>query len=86
MKDDLFEAAEDGTASEVRAALSAGADPNARAEADSTPLHWAARKGTPPRRPYRRRPGARAPGSRDGESGNLAARIRGGAGGWRVTT
>ena len=30
VKDDLFEAAESGTASEVKAALSAGADPAAR--------------------------------------------------------
>ena len=38
----LFEAALGGTASEVKAALSAGADPGARGEAGSTPLHWAA--------------------------------------------
>ena len=38
----LFEAARRGTASEVKAALSAGADPGARAGYGETPLHWAA--------------------------------------------
>ena len=40
---DLFEAAESGTASEVKAALAAGADPGARTEdsLDETPLHQA---------------------------------------------
>ena len=40
--DDLFEAAGSGTASEVKAALSAGADPDTRNEDDITPLHVAA--------------------------------------------
>jgi len=40
---DLFAAAKGGTASEVRAALSAGADPGARDEHGATPLHLAAR-------------------------------------------
>ena len=40
--DALFEAAAVGTASEVKAALSAGADPDARAEKGVTPLHLAA--------------------------------------------
>ena len=44
----LFEAAQGGTASEVKAALSAGADPGARGEAGSTPLHWAARSNSNP--------------------------------------
>ena len=46
---DLFEAAESGTASEVKAALAAGADPGARTEdsLDETPLHWAARYNNP---------------------------------------
>ena len=39
---DLFAAAKGGTASEVRAALSAGADPGARDENNNTPLHLAA--------------------------------------------
>ena len=39
---DLFAAAKGGTASEVRAALSAGADPGARNEVDFTALHVAA--------------------------------------------
>ena len=38
----LFEAARRGTTSEVKAALSAGADPGARAGYGATPLHWAA--------------------------------------------
>ena len=40
--DDLFMAARGGTASEVRAAVSAGADSGARDEMGRTPLHWAA--------------------------------------------
>ena len=40
--DALFEAAESGTASEVKAALAAGADPDARDAYDNTPLHLAA--------------------------------------------
>ena len=40
--DALFEAAWRGTASEVKAALSAGANPGARLEDGKTPLHWAA--------------------------------------------
>ena len=40
---DLFAAAKGGTASEVRAALSVGADPRARDEHGATPLHLAAR-------------------------------------------
>ena len=47
--DDLFKAAESGTASEVKAALSAGADPGARRGfADGTPLHAAATTGSNP--------------------------------------
>ena len=38
----LFEAAESGTACEVKAALAAGADPGARDEYGDTPLHKAA--------------------------------------------
>ena len=42
--DDLFEAAESGTASEVKAALASGADPTARVgKYGATPLHVAAR-------------------------------------------
>ena len=37
----LFEAAKSGTACEVKAALAAGADPNARNEIGNTPLHYA---------------------------------------------
>ncbi len=44
--DDLFEAAVVGTASEVKAALSAGADPGARAEKGATPLHLAAERNS----------------------------------------
>ena len=44
---DLFEAAKGGTASEVKAALAAGADPGARKEAGWTPLHAAARNPNP---------------------------------------
>ena len=40
--DDLFEAAPQGTVSEVKAALAAGADPGARAAGGNTPLHVAA--------------------------------------------
>ena len=40
--DDLFEAAKNGTASEVKVALAAGADPGARTENGETPLHAAA--------------------------------------------
>ena len=40
--DALFVAAVVGTASEVKAALSTGADPGARAEKGATPLHLAA--------------------------------------------
>ena len=39
---DLFEAAESGTASEVKAALAAGADPGARNAYGATPLHLTA--------------------------------------------
>ena len=39
---DLFKAAEGETAAEVKAALSAGADPGVRDMARQTPLHWAA--------------------------------------------
>ena len=45
--DDLFEAVKNGTASEVKAALAAGADPGARARAGMTPLHFAAAKKNP---------------------------------------
>ena len=38
----LFEAAKSGTACEVKAALAAGADSNARNEIGNTPLHYAA--------------------------------------------
>ena len=44
---DLFEAAKGGIASEVKAALAAGADPGARKEAGWTPLHAAARNPNP---------------------------------------
>ncbi len=44
----LFEAAESGTASEVKAALAAGADPGARDDNDNTPLHKAARNNANP--------------------------------------
>ena len=44
----LFEAAESGTACEVKAALAAGADPGARDDNDKTPLHKAARNNTNP--------------------------------------
>ena len=46
--DDLFVAARGGTASDVRAAVSAGADPGARTEKGITPLHWAARENDAP--------------------------------------
>ena len=47
--DALFEAAVVGTASEVKAALSAGADPGARDERiGGTPLHWAASNNANP--------------------------------------
>ena len=36
--DDLFETAKNGTASEVKVALAAGADPGARTENGETPL------------------------------------------------
>ena len=45
--DALFEAAWRGTASEVKAALSAGANPGARDKRGETPLHKAARKSNP---------------------------------------
>lgn len=45
--DDLFEAAQNGTVSEARAALPAGANPGARGESSETPLHWAAVKSNP---------------------------------------
>ena len=45
--DALFEAAQRGTASEVKAALSADADPGARDEDGDTPLHDAVRFNTP---------------------------------------
>jgi len=42
----LFQAARSGNASDVKTALDAGADPNARlAYCRETPLHWAARNG-----------------------------------------
>ena len=46
--DDLFEAAGSGTASEVRAAVSAGADPNVKDGEGWTPLHWAAQHNDAP--------------------------------------
>ncbi len=46
--DALFEAAWRGTASEVKAALSAGANPGVRLEDGKTPLHWAAVGNTNP--------------------------------------
>lgn len=46
--DDLFEAAGSGTASEVKAALSAGADPNVKDGEGWTPLHWAAQHNDAP--------------------------------------
>ena len=42
MNRDLFEAAQRGNASEVKAALAAGADPGARDKDGETPLRWAA--------------------------------------------
>ena len=49
VKDDLFEAVESGTASEVKAALSAGADPGgARTGFGETPLHTAAWRNSNP--------------------------------------
>ena len=45
--DALFEAAESGTASEVKAALAAGADPGARDEDGWTPLHRTAVRNNP---------------------------------------
>lgn len=46
--DDLFRAARSGTACDVRAALSAGADLNARTKGGKTPLHLAVEKGNEP--------------------------------------
>ena len=65
--DDLSKAAESGTASEVEAALSAGADPGARRGfADSTPLHVAAIRNSNPAVITALIEGGAAPGARDG--------------------
>ena len=65
--DDLFKAAESGTASEVKAALSAGADPGARRGfADGTPLHVAAIRNSNPAVITALIEGGAAPGARDG--------------------
>ena len=45
---DLFMVVSRGTASEVSAAIAAGADPNARAEGGVTPLHMAAESNPEP--------------------------------------
>ena len=48
-EDTQFLAAASGTAAEVKAAFSAGADPGARNEGGATPLHVAAMRNADPR-------------------------------------
>ena len=62
---DLFMAAAVGTASEVKAALSAGADPSARDEDDNTPLHVAVNSNSNPSVITALIEGGADPGARD---------------------
>ena len=61
----LFDAAESGTASEVEAALAAGADPDARTESGFTPLHLAAMDNSNPAVIKALLEGGADPGARD---------------------
>ena len=63
--DDLSMAARGGTASDVGAAVSAGADPDARTEDGSTPLHRAAMKNDTPSVIAALIEGGADPGARD---------------------
>ena len=63
--DDLFKAAKSGTASEVKAALAAGADPGARDKRGRTPLHRAAARNDNPSVIMALIEGGANPGARD---------------------
>ena len=64
-EDTQFLAAASGTAAEVKAALSAGADPGARNEGGATPLHVAAMRNADPAVIAAPLEGGADPGARD---------------------